>query len=185
MSPTVTEPAKPTEQPAPETKHTKQWFQVFHPEDDPEATEVLRAFAFSPPFLVAWSLGYLSDFYFFFVMAMMAMPLLKDKMVEKLGGRGAWAPKPVEASAAPAKGKKAKPGPPPKPTRYQALLDAMFVPTGVWLPPFLLISMSSPERDATFFMWVAGIYAMLVLVQYFIDPLKNQKKKAEALKKKA
>merc|ERR1711998_412830 len=81
---------------------TKSPWQFFDPKDDPELMDFVTAYRYSPPFLLAWAFGVMSDEYLFFALFLMGMPLMRDKLVECLGGRGAWAKKQAEAAPAPA-----------------------------------------------------------------------------------
>ena len=52
--------------------------------------ELLDAIRFSPPCLVVWGLGYLSDSLMATAIFLMITPLASAKIVDALGGPGAW-----------------------------------------------------------------------------------------------
>ena len=137
--------------------------------------ELLNNMIFSPPFLVAWALGYFSDFNMFLALFLMMMPMLTSRTVEALGGRGAWAKK-VKAAKEPNRASKradAKGNPLPPPVEEVPLVEHLQLPTSVWAPPLMLLFFTKTEDDseyadmkfvtngiAVYVTMIAGQYAM-------------------------
>merc|ERR1711988_228302 len=171
---TEAEPEK-TKQPT-----TKDGFPlVFDPEAEPLLQEVVEAYRFSPPFFIAWSIGYLSESYLLLTLAIMGMPLAKEKLVTYLGGRGAWAKKNELA------GDKKKGNKKPAADAYPHWTDHFVVSQGVWIPPVSLIFFSQEgfQSITNWYLTMGGTYLstcffQFVLVRYGL--IRDPKKQAKA-----
>ena len=149
-----------------------------------EPSEFMKALKWSPPAFVMWGFGYVSDFALLCVITLMLMPWATDKVVELLGGRGAWAalaekwglrkprpPPPTGDSKTQAKkaAKAAAAEAAAEANRPATFKDALRVPLSVWLPPIMLVAATvDPEKDLIQFASICtGVYGTIVLGQHF------------------
>ena len=126
--------------------------------------ELLQALTFSPPFIIAWSVGYVKDLQMFAILSMMLAPLMVEKAVLAVGGKGAWRGK-AESIVA-----------------YTKPLQ---LPASVWLGPMCVVMYFSDSTNAmdTVGMWVL-IYLILCVCNYFIGATRTPTPEAEAKDKK-
>lgn len=151
--------------------------------DEPD--EWVKALKYSPPLFVAWAVGYLSEWTLLLTLSVMLMPLLRDKAVEALGGKGAF----VKVSAPPptAKNGKQKGGAAAKhsaePSTLETVLDVLRVPMSVWLPPVAVCTVFRSEDDLEYVLTLGTVYSVMVFGQAVmrklgLDPRDRKSKKA-------
>ena len=142
--------------------------------------EFLSSLTFSPPFLVAWACGYVSDKLMGYVMFLMVLPFFVEQGVVAMGGRGAWArpqPSGVGASGPPAE-TVAPPAGPVGTTQSTArstgaFLADLWVPFSVWSGPMLLLFANRGETgDAQFYSTCVGVYVLLSAAQATMKRMK-------------
>merc|ERR1719434_110534 len=89
--------------------------------------ELLSAVTFSPPFFLAWGLGYMDDKAI--GVFMMVLPVCASRAVDALGGKGAWARKTADStSSAGAAGEKKKEPASAAPTKLNHLAESLNLP---------------------------------------------------------
>lgn len=150
------QPAAPKIDPAAAPARVEPWFKPpIDPDKEPELNEFIHAFALSPPFLVAWSIGYLSDSYLTLTMVLLATPYAVGKLVAALGGRGAWAKSPSD------------------------WLSHFSLPMSIWIPTLILgLNLSQGESDLRRLFMAGGVYLALVVGQFVVKKLGGSKEKS-------
>ena len=154
------------------------------PEAPPD--DLLQAFAFSPPFFVAWSLGYLSDARMLACLFVMALPWCTRRGVQYLGGRGAWAKEAPPAEPPTAK-QAAVAAAAAAANNSSSLAEAMRLPLSVWLPSMMLMGLASRDAGTTDLQYMTStgltmlaVYCILVAANLVSIKMGLTGKKAEA-----
>ena len=104
--------------------------------------EFWEALMFSPPVFVAWSFQYISTLSMGYAIMIMLMPLHINKVVEVLGGRGAWR---VEAGEAPK-------------TPMQRLVVACSIKGQYMIPPLVMMFYFRKPEESDDLLFVGKLF---------------------------